>query len=123
MQGIFRQAVFRPKSGDLQKKKKSSSSQKRHEIRCQSTKNTNLGLHLHSSSPNPVNFFGAQPRLGGAQFSFGVAQAVVWGARPRYAPSWRRVWSSQKRFKFMRFWMKFLSNLVIGGSSLRQCAA
>ena len=33
--------------------------------------NTNLGLDLHSSSPEPVNFFGAQSSLAGAQFSFG----------------------------------------------------
>ena len=32
---------------------------------------TNLGLDLHSSSPEPGNFFGAQSSLGGAQFSFG----------------------------------------------------
>ena len=61
------------------KKKTRSLSQKRHEIRCQFTKNTNLGLDLHSSSPEPVNFFGAQSSLGGAQFSFGGAQAVIWG--------------------------------------------
>ena len=73
-------------------------------IRCESTKitkkqfllancsavNTNLGvlgLNLHSSSPKPVNFFGAQSSLEGAQFSFGGAQAVIWGARPQNAPS------------------------------------
>ena len=118
--------IFRPKTGDLQKKKKKnvfteiqrdfaaeirnsnsfsgrkqviskkrkrSSSQKCHEIRCQSTKitkiplaNTILGLDLHSSSPEPVNFFGAQSSVGGAQFSFGVAQAIIWGARPGNAP-------------------------------------
>ena len=41
--------------------------------------NTDFGLDLHSSSPDPVNFFGAQSSLGGAQFPFG-------GARPRNAP-------------------------------------
>ena len=70
-------------------KKKRSSSEKFYEIRCESTKitkmravNTNsgvLGLDLHSNSPEPINFFGAQSSLGGAQFSFG-------GARPRNAP-------------------------------------
>ena len=46
--------------------KKGSSFQKFYEIRCESTKikkireaNTNLGLDLHSSSPEPVDFFGA----------------------------------------------------------------
>ena len=75
---------FRPKTGDLQKKR--TSSQKCREIRCQSTKitkipvaNTNLGLNLHSSSPELVNFFGAQS-------SFEGAQAVFGGAWPRYAP-------------------------------------
>ena len=59
--------------------------------------NTNvevLGLDLHSNSPKLVNFFGAQSSLGGAQFSSGGgAQAVIWGARPRNAPSWR--WACQ----------------------------
>ena len=70
-------------------KKKRSSSQKFYEIRCKSTKiskiravNINLGvlgLDLHFNSPEPVNFFGPQSSLGGAQFSFGGAQAVIWG--------------------------------------------
>ena len=38
-----------------------------------------LGLDLHSSSPEPVNFFGAQSSLGGTQFSFGGEQAVILG--------------------------------------------
>ena len=81
----------------ISKKRKRSSSQKCHEIRCQSTKitkiplaNTILGLDLHSSSLEPVNFFGAQSSVGGAQFSFGRAQAVIWGARPRNASLWLR---------------------------------
>ena len=119
---------FRPKTGDLQKKKvfieivrdfpaqignssgfsgrkqviskkkKRSSSQKCHEIRCQFTKstnitlaNTNLGLDLHSNSPEPVIFFEAQSSLGGAQFSFGGAQAVIWGGTVPVCPPWRRV--------------------------------
>ena len=80
--GIFRpkskiQTVF-PVKNRWAPKKKRYSSQKCHEIRCHSTKvtkiplaNTDLGLDLHSSSPEPVNFFGAQSSLGGAQFSFG----------------------------------------------------
>ena len=67
-------------------KKKSSSSQNRHEIRCQSTKNTTLSLDLHSSSPEPVNFFGAQSSLGGAQFSFGAARAVISGSTAPVCP-------------------------------------
>ena len=75
--------------------KKRSSSQNLNEIRREFTKitktqflltnsrgiNTNwgiLGLDLHSSNLEPVNFFGAQSSLGGAQ-------AVIWGARPRNA--------------------------------------
>ena len=64
-------------------KKKRSSFQKCHEIRCQFTKipvaNTNLSLDLHSSSPKPVTFFGAQSSLGGSQ--------------PRNTPPWRRAWN------------------------------
>ena len=62
------------------KTKKRSSSRKFHEIRCESTKTTKkqfllahskaistnlgaLGLDLHSSSPEPVNLFGAQSSL------------------------------------------------------------
>ena len=75
---------FRPKTGDLQKKR--SSFQKRHKIWCQSTKNTNLDLDLRSRSPEPVNFFEAQSSRGGAQFLFGGHKQSVGGARPRYAP-------------------------------------
>ena len=71
------------------KKLKRSPSQNFYEIRCESTKitkimvvNTNsgvLGLDLHFSSPEPVNFFETQSSLGGAQFSFGGAQALISG--------------------------------------------
>ena len=78
-------AIFQEFSSEDQKKKRSSS-RKFYEIRCESIKitklrvaNTDLGLDLHSSSPEPIHFFGAQSSLGGAQFSFG-------GARPRNAP-------------------------------------
>ena len=94
-------AIFHEFLSEDQTKKKRSSSQNFYEIRCESTKitkkrfllansravNTNLGvlgLDLHSSIPEPVNFFGAQSYL--AQFSFKGAQAVIWGARPRNAP-------------------------------------
>ena len=60
--------------------KKRSSFQKFYEIRCEFSKitkilavNTNsgvLGLDLHSSSPKPVNFFGAQSSLGGRGHNF-----------------------------------------------------
>ena len=68
-------------SEDQKKKKKRSSSQKFYEIRCESTKitkiravNTNLrvsGLDLYSNGPEPVNFFGHSPRLGGTIFVWG----------------------------------------------------
>ena len=45
-----------------------------------------LGLDLHSSSPEPVYFFGHSPRLGGGIIFVWGAQAVIWGARPRNAP-------------------------------------
>ena len=75
-------------NSSVKTKRKRSSSQKFYDIRCKSIKitkkqfllanssavNTNLevlGLDLRSSSPKPVNFFGPQPSLGGAQFSLG----------------------------------------------------
>ena len=74
------------------KKKKRSSSQNFYEIRCESKKitkiravNTNLrvlGLDLHSNSPEPVNFFGAQSLLGEAQFSFGEHKQSFGGHGP-----------------------------------------
>ena len=80
-------------------KKKRSSSQKFYEIRCESTKitkirivNTNLGvsgLDLYSNSPEPVNFFGAQSSLMGAQFLFGGHTQSFGEARPRNGPPWR----------------------------------
>ena len=60
-------------------KKKRSSSQKRHKIWCQSPKNTNLDLDLRSRSHEPVNFFGAQSSLGGAQFLFGGTSSQLGG--------------------------------------------
>ena len=115
LQGIFRpkSEIFRPKTGDLQKKKvfteiarefpaeignssgfsgqkqvlskqKRSSSQKRYKIWCQSTKNTNLDLDLRYRSPEPVTFFGAQSSLGrGTCTQLGGAAAVC--------PPWSRV--------------------------------
>ena len=75
----------------ISEKKKRSSFQKRHKIRCKSTKNTNLDLDLRSRSPEHVNFFGAQSSLGEAQFSFGGAQAVSWGGTAPVCPPWRQV--------------------------------
>ena len=74
-------------------RKKRSSSQNFHEIRCESTKitkiravNTNLGvlgLDLHSNSPEPVNFFGAQ-------FSLGEGGTIfVWGSTAPECPPGR----------------------------------
>ena len=81
----------------MKTKKRSLSQKFFYEIRCESTNvtkmrevNTNLGvlgLDLHSKSPEPVNFFGAQSWLEGAQFSFGRAQAVIsGGTAPEYPP-------------------------------------
>ena len=55
-----------------------------------STKNTNLGLDLRSKAPNLLISSGHSLRLGGTIFVWG-AQAVSWGAGPRYALPWRRV--------------------------------
>ena len=87
----------------MKTKKKKSSSQKFYEIRCESTKITKkqfllansraistnlgiLGLDLHSSSPEPVNFFGAQSSLGGHSFRLGEHKQSFGGARPQNAP-------------------------------------
>ena len=85
---------FRPKTVDL-KKRKRSSSQKCHEIRCQYSKitkitvaNTNLSLDLHSSSPEPVNFFRAQSSLGGGTiFVWGGTSSPLGGHGPGMPPS------------------------------------
>ena len=93
-------------------RKKRFSSLKFYEIRCESTKITKrqfllansravttnlgvLGLDLHSSSPEPVNFFGAQFSLGGHKQSFG-------GARLRNAPPWRRAWCGRNVVQWRR---------------------
>ena len=72
---------------------KRSSFQKRHEIRCQSTKitklpvpNTNSGLDLHSSSSESVNFFGAHSSLGGHNFRFGGTSSYLGGHGPGMPP-------------------------------------
>ena len=81
-------AIFHEFYSEDQKKR--SSSPKFHEIRCESTKTTKkqfllantrtistnlgvLGLDLHSSSPEPGNFFRAQSLLGEAQ------AVICWG--------------------------------------------
>ena len=75
-------------------KKKRSSTRKWHEIRCQSTKitkipvaKTNLGLVLHSSSPEPVNFLGAQFSLDGVTiFVWGGTNSHLGGHGPGVPP-------------------------------------
>ena len=53
------------------------------------------GLELHSSSTKPVNFFGAQSSLEGAQFSFGGKSSDLGGTAPE-CPPWRRAWFNLK---------------------------
>ena len=94
--------IFRELLSEDQKKKKRSSSQKFDEIRCEFTKitkkqfllassktvNTNLGvlgIDLHSSSPEPVNFFVAQFSLGEHYFRLGWHKQSFGGARPQNA--------------------------------------
>ena len=81
--------IFRPKS-EIQT---FIPAQKCHEILCQSTKitkipltDTNLGLNLHFSSPEPVNFIGAQSSLGGGTIFDWGAQAVIWGGTAPESP-------------------------------------
>ena len=85
------------------KKKRRSSSRKFNKIRCESKKITKkqfllanssavaanlgvLGLDLYSSSPEHVNFFGAQSSFRGAQFSFGGHKQSFGGAWPQNSP-------------------------------------
>ena len=84
-------------------KKKGLQSKEFYEIRCESTKitkkqfllansravNTNLGvlgLALHSSSPESVNFFGAQSSLGGHNFRLGGTSSHLGGTSPECPP-------------------------------------
>ena len=84
-------------------KKKGLQSKEFYEIRCESTKitkkqfllansravNTNLGvlgLALHSSSPESVNFFGAQSSLGGHNFRLGGHKQSFGGHVPGMPP-------------------------------------
>ena len=82
---------FRPKTGDLQKKK---------------------GLHLKNvtksgvspqktliwtsicapEAPSLLISSGHSPRFGGHNFRLGGAQAVSWGGTAPVCPPWRRVW-------------------------------
>ena len=74
-----------------------------YEIPCESTKITKrqfllansravypnwvvLGLDLHSSTPETVNFFGSQSSLGGHNFHLGGHKQSFGGARPWNAP-------------------------------------
>ena len=93
-------------SGDLQKKKVRFPKMSWNPVSVHKTTkipvaNTNLGLDLHSSSPEPVNFFGAHPSLGGAQFSFGGAQAVIWGGTAPVCPPWRRACSQHHNYQIL----------------------
>ena len=79
---------FRPKTGDLQKKR--SSSQKCHEIQCQSTKITKIPLantnwastNLHSKSPSLFISSGHSPRMGGTIFIWGGTSSQLKGHGP-----------------------------------------
>ena len=106
-------------------KKKRSSSQNFYKIQCEFAKitkirvaNTNLGLELHSSSPDPVRFFGAQSSLEGAQ-------AVIWVGTAPECPPWRRVWIHL--FYVFEEVVKFVSvlpaknNLIVVGNNWIWC--
>ena len=81
----------------MKTKKTVFSSQKFYDIRCESTKITKiraenpnlgvLGLDLHFSSPEPVNFFGAQSSLGGHNFRLGWHKKSFGGHGPGMPPS------------------------------------
>ena len=46
---------------------------------------------MHSSGTGSVTFFWETILTWGAQAVISGAQAVIWGARPRNVPLWRRV--------------------------------
>ena len=106
---------FRPKTSDLQKKR--SSSQKFYEIRCEFAKitkirvaNTSLSLELHSSSPDPVHFFGAQSSLWG-------------GARPRNAPrgaGFESIYSTYAK-KWLNLYTCHLLKIIVVGNNWIWC--
>ena len=50
------------------------------------------GLELHSSSTEPVNFFGHIPNLGGQNSGLGGTSSDLGGTRPQNVPPWRRAW-------------------------------
>ena len=51
-----------------------------------STKNTNLGLDLHSKAPNLLIFSGNSPRLGGTIFVWGGTSSQLGGTAPVCPP-------------------------------------
>ena len=108
-------------NSEVRTKKKRSSSQNLNEIRYKPTKitkkqflltnfraiNTNLGvlgLDLHSSSPEPVNFYRAQSSIGGAQFSFRGHGAGM----PPVAPGLYHFIPTNPLLVTMRFFLFFL---------------
>ena len=117
----------------LKKKEKRSSSQKFYDIPWESTKITKkqfllansralktnlevLRLDLHSSSPEPANFFGAQSSLGGHNFRLGGHKQSFGGARPRNAPPWRRACLDGTAWDFAQAkWWRWWKTVRCGG--------
>ena len=83
---------FRPKTGDLQKTKKRSSSQKRHEIRCQSTKNQFGPRFCTPVAPSLLISSGHCPRLGGHNFRLGGTSSHLGGTAPVCPPVAPGLW-------------------------------
>ena len=76
--------IFRPKTGDLQKKK--SSSQKRHKIRCQSTKTLICASICAPEARSLLISSGHSPRLGGHNFRLGGTRSQLGGYGPAMPP-------------------------------------
>ena len=76
---------FRPKTGDLQKKKVFIPKTSRNPLSVKKKHQFGPRFALQYS-PNPVNFFGAQSSLGGAQFSFGGQKQSFGGHVPGMPP-------------------------------------
>ena len=88
---------FRPKTGDLQKKGFHLKNVTESGVSPQELQKYRWQTPIWASICTPVAqslliSSGHSPRLGGHNFRLGGAQAVIWGARPRYALPWRQVW-------------------------------
>ena len=77
---------FRPKTGDLKKKKKGLHSKNVTKSGVSPQKTLICASICTPEAPSLLIFSGHSPRLGGAQFSFRGAQAASWGGTAPVCP-------------------------------------